>query len=397
MRKEVLQVVGVIGLLLLIMSWLSGAFSEKVKPDSTPPKSEPPQVTTRKVERRAFPLTVEQTGTVRAKTEAGVSARILAQVKELRVKEGDEVQGSDAGGRVPTLMARLEDKDIRARLQQARAQIAAMERSLESAGAQLAAARARAEAASATRERTSADYRRYQDLKQNAAATGQQLDHSRAQRDVAAAQSLAAQQDVRAAEAELARIRAQKIQAEAAAAEAEAMLDYTAIEAPFTGRVIRKLVNVGDMASPGQPLFVVETQTLPEFHSMVSESLVSCLREGAEMTVRLDAPERTLMGKVREIAPMADPTTRTVPVKVSLSPDPMLLNGLYGRLEVSCGQIETLVVPSRSLRRVGQLDLVDVIGPDGHPVRRFVNIGRQRGDVTEVLSGLQQNEEVIVP
>ena len=397
MRKELLRAAGVVGLLLLIMLWLSGAFSEKVRPDSACPKSEPPHAMSHKVERRTFPLIVEQTGTVRARTEAAVSARVMAQVKEVLVREGDEVRGTDSVSGVPTVMARLEDRDIRAKLQQTRAQIAIMERSLESAGAQLAAATARGKAASATREKVAADYRRYEDLKRNAAATGQQLDHSRAQRDVASAQALAAQQDIRAAEAEMARIRALKNQAEGAAAEAEAMLDYTTIEAPFTGRVIKKLVNVGDMASPGQPLFVVVTQALPEFHCMVSESLVSCLSAGAEVNVRTDAPERTFMGKVREIAPMADPETRTVSVKVSLSPDPALLNGRYGRLEVPCGQYDALVVPSSSLRRVGQLDLVDAMGEDGHPVRRFVSIGRQRGDVTEVLSGLRENEEVIVP
>jgi len=388
---------GVAGLLILIMFWLSGAFLEKVNPGVGRPKSEPPQMVTQRVERRTFPRIIEQAGVIRTKTEARVSARVMAQVKEVLVKEGDPVAGSDAKGGAPTIMARLEDADIQAKLRQAQAQIATMDRSLESAKARLGSAKAQVGAAMANQGKVAVDYKRYQDLKQNAAATGQQLDHARAQRDVALAQTLAAQRDAQAAQAEIARIQAQKEQAEAAGAEARAMLNYTSITAPFTGRVIGKLVSVGDMASPGQPLFLVETPSLPEFHSAVSESLVPYLNEGAEVDVHVDTLDRSLRGKVREISPMADPATRTVLVKVGLLPDPALLNGLYGRIGVPCGQYESLVVPSRSLRRVGQLDLVDAIGPDGHPLRRFVSVGRRWGDFTEILSGLRENDEVVVP
>lgn len=397
MRREVVRGLGVAGLLLVIMLWLAGAFLEKVDPNAGPRKSEPPRVTIWKVERRTFPLIIEQAGTVRSKNEARVSARLMAQVKEILVKEGDAVVGDDGSGSGATVLARLEDREIQARLQQAKAQIAAMGRALDSAGARLVAARAQMEASRANRERVAADYKRYQDLKQHAAATGQQLDHARAQRDVAAAQTLAAQQEVRAAQAEAARIQAQKDQADAAAAEARAMLNYATITAPFTGRVIAKMVNVGDMASPGQPLFVIETPSLPEFHAPLSESVAPHLSVGEEVEVHLDTPGRTLRGKVREIAPMADPSTRTVSVKVSLPSDPSLVNGLYGRIAVPCGNYESLVVPTKALRRVGQLDLVDTPGPDGHPLRRFVSVGRRWGDFTEILTGLQESEEVIVP
>jgi HlyD family secretion protein len=396
-RREIARGLGVVGLLLLIMFWLSGAFLEKVNPSAVRPKPEPPRMITQKVERRTFPRIIEQAGTIRAKTEARVSARVMAQVKEVLVKEGDMVVGSDVKGRVPTIMARLEDRDIQARLRQAPAQVVAMDRSLESAKARLGSAKAQVEAARANQEKVAVDYKRFQDLKRNAAATGQQLDHARAQRDVTQAQTLAAQQDAQAALAEIARIQAQREQAEAAGAEARAMLNYTSIGAPFTGRVIGKMVSVGDMASPGQTLFLVETPSLPEFHSALSESLVPYLNEGEDVDVHVDTLDRTLRGKVREISPMADPGTRTILVKVSLSSDPALLNGLYGRLEVTCGQYESLVVPSKSLRRVGQLDLVDAIGPDGHPLRRFVSVGRRWGDLTEILSGLRENEEVVVP
>lgn len=396
-RREALRGLGALALLFLLMFWLAGGFHRKVGPGPAAQKPAARGLNVQKTERRTFPLVMEQAGTVRSRTEAQVSARIMAQVKEISVREGDAVVGSNGGGGAPSVLARLDDRDIQAKLRQARAQSSAMDRALETAKAKLGAARAHAGAAKANRDRTASDFRRYEDLKKYAAATGQQLDQARAQKNIADAEASGAGQEVLAAQSEIARIQAQKEQAEAAAAEARAMLDYTVIQAPFTGKVVRKLVNVGDMASPGQPLFFLETPSHPEFHASVSESLLPRLRVGEKAAVRIDALDRVFQGEIREIVPMSDPATRTVLVKVDLPAEPDLVNGLFGRFEAPYGQVERLVAPVRALRRVGQLDLVDVVDSEGRPLRRFVTLGERRGDVVEVLSGLKENEEVIVP
>jgi multidrug efflux pump subunit AcrA (membrane-fusion protein) len=121
------------------------------------------------------------------------------------------------------------------------------------------------------------------------------------------------------------------------------------------------------------------------------------MRVGQELTVAVDALNRTFKGKIREIAPASDPETRTVLVKVSLQPDPELVSGLFGRIEIPHGEYETLVIPANAVREVGQLPLVDILNPEGHPERRFVVLGERRGEMVEILSGLKENEEVVVP
>ena len=352
---------------------------------------------TQKVQRQVYPLIIDQIGTVRSQTEAMVSSRIMAQVKDIPVKEGDTVVGSDEKGSQATVLALLQDADIKARLLQAEAQIEALERGIEAAKARLGAARAQVDAARANRNKALADYRRYEDLRRNEAATGQQVEHARAQKDTTEANLLAALQDVRGAESEIKRLQAQREQAEAAVAEARVMLSYTVIRAPFTGKVVRKLLNVGDMASPAQPLFLLETPSQLELHAFLSESLIPRIGLGQAMEVHVDALNRTFSGVVREIVPKSDPSTRTVLVKVTLSSDPELVNGLFGRLRVPYGKYDALVAPIRAVREVGQLMLVDVVGPDGDPQRRFVTLGQGHEDLVEVLSGLQEHEEVVVP
>ena len=394
--RETGKGLGVLGLLIVMMMWLAGAFVQKVASGPPAPKPQQGKLNTVKVERKVYPLIIDQVGTLRAQNEALVSSRIMAQVKEILVREGDNVVGSDGNG-APTVMARLDDRDIQAKLRQAQSQSMAMDRAVEVARAKVAAARAQVESTRASKEKDLSDYRRYQDLRREQAATGQQLEHARAQKDIAEAQAVAALQEVQAAQGEIARAQAQKEQAEAAITEARAMLSYAVIQAPFTGQLVRKMVNVGDMASPGQPLFFLETSSRPELHAALSESLVQYLKTGQDLEVRIDALNLSSEGKIREIVPQSDPSTRTVLVKVSLPAERRLVNGLFGRLRIPYSQYNALVIPSKAVSEVGQLPLVEVIDMNGYPQRRFVTLGERHGDLIEVLSGLGENEEVIIP
>ena len=318
----------------------------------------------------------------------------MAQIKEVLVKEGDRVV---ADGADSTVLARLDDRDIQAKLRQAESQVEAMEQALQASMAKSDAARAQVSSLIANKQKVVSDYLRYRDLFKNRAATGQQLEHAKAQKDMVEAQLLAARKEVSAAESEVQRFRAQKEQAQAAATEARVMLSHTVIRAPFTGQVINKKVDQGDMALPGQPLFLLETPTHPVLHAFVAESYLPKLRIGQQLDVRIDTLGRTLTGKINEIVPQADPATRNVLVKVSLSPQPDLVNGLFGRLLVPIGEYQTLVVPVEAVRQVGQLNLVDVVDEEGYPVRRFVTLGQEHDGLVEILSGLRGNEEVRIP
>jgi multidrug resistance efflux pump len=396
-RKELAKGLGVLTLLVVLMMWLAGTFVDKVEPGPPASKPEPPKVRTQRVERRVYPLTIDQIGTVHAQVEAKVSSRLMAQVKEIPVQEGDLVIGCTEAGPPCTILARLQDADIKARLHQAEAQANTLERVRESAKAKLGSARAQVEAARARRDQMLTDYRRYEDLRRSEAATGQQVEQARAQKDASVANWSAANQDVKAAESDLQRIQAQREEAEAAVAEARIMLGYTVIQAPFTGRLIRKLVDVGDMASPGQPLFVIDNSLPLELHAFLSESLIPRMDPGQAMEVHIDALNRTFQGVLREIVPRSDPATRTVLIKVTLPRDPELVNGLFGRLGVPYGKYEALVIPGSAVRDVGQLSLVEVVGFDGHPQRRFVTLGPTHNGLVEVLSGLKEDDEVILP
>ena len=385
--------------LIVLMLWLSGGFIHKIRADTPTTAKETSHVAAKSqaVEMRTFPLIVEQVGTVQTRTQAQVAGRIMAQVLEVSVHEGQAVTGPNGRqGGEPTVLARLDARDIEAKLRQAQIQVTAAEEALAGATAQLAGVEAQQQAAEAQATQALADFKRMEGLFANQAVSSQDLDHARAQKDVTEAQVRAAVQQVSAVRSDAARLEAQKEQAEAAVREAQVMLSFTTIESPLSGRVVRKMIDPGDMVTPGQPLFVIETPAEPELHAVVAESLVAGMQPEQKLDVRIDAIRQTLQGTVREIVPQADPRTRTMLVKVSLPPQASLVSGQFGTLAVPTGTYQALVIPARAVRQVGQLHLVDVVDDKGGAHRRFVTLGRSHADLVEVLSGLKQAERVIV-
>ena len=393
---KVVAGLGVLAFLVIMMLWLSGSFKEKVSPEPALRPVPPTGLKTQPVERRNFPLIIEQVGTLRSEAQTNVSSRIMAQVRQILVREGDEVVGPEKELDQPTLLAYLDSRDIQAKLNQAQAQVAVLDRAIDASKAAVETAQAQLEAAQAKTEQAVADFNRYSQLFKSQAATEQQLEQAKAQKEVSEAQQRAAQQALLTTRLEVERVKAQKIQAEAAVAEAEVMLSFTEINAPFSGRISRKLVEVGDIVAPGQPLFVLESHAQPEFQAVVSESLIDHLSVGTSLNVYVDALKNTYQGTVREIIPQADPATRTVLVKISVPQTPLPVSGLFGRLMIQTGQYQALVIPSNAVQKVGQLHLVQVLDADRYPRRRFITLGKTHDQIVEVLSGLQEGEAVVI-
>ncbi len=396
---EAAKLLGLGGLLVLVMLWLSGAFVAKIQPGPLLSRSRPAAPRTQRATSESFPMVVEQVGTIQTRVQAQVSSRVMAQVREILVRDGQAVVGPDGHSEKSpaTVLARLDDGEIKARLNQAHAQVKATEAAVSAAESQLAVAQAELESAQAKAAQVLADWHRYENLYKRQAATGQQLDRARALNEEAQARVQAARQNATASQKEIERLKAQKAASQASLNQAQVMLSYTVIMAPFNGTMIRKWVEIGDMVSPGQKMFLLESSQEPELHAVVAESLVGHLKAGTALSVYVDALGRSFPGTVRDVVRQASPPTRTVIVKVSLPANPTFFSGMAGHIEVTVGHYEALVIPLSSVSEVGQLHLVHTLSAEGYIHRRFVTLGKRHAHKVEVLSGLKAGEEVVTP
>lgn len=290
------------------------------------------RVRTQTAEAKPLVIVEEVVGTVRARLRATIEAKTTGRITDMPVVMGQRVK---AGER----LARLDAPEINARLEQAEATLQQAER----------------------------DSKRFSSLlNQNAVARA----------------------EVEAADT---RYRVAK----GAVAEARAMMAYMEILAPFDGVVNRKWVEVGDQAAPGRPLVDLEDPSRLQLEADVPEAVASRIKQEAHMVIRVGQSTGALSGTIVEIAPIADPISRTFRVKLDVQASPGLMSGQFARLFVPAGENTSLRVPASAVVQRGQMEILFVV--ENQRARlHLVKTGRRVDDETEILSGLDSGDLVVV-
>ncbi len=289
------------------------------------------KVETAKVQEQTAPLQIEILGTIQAVHSAVIATKVSGNVTELPVELGSKV----AKGQ---LLLKIEAGELLARLEQSKAQLEQAKRNL-------------------TREENL--------LKKNAATP----EAVKALRDMV------------------------KI-AEAAYQEAQTMIEYTTIEAPFDGLVTQKLVNRGDLVTPGRPLLQLDNEFDLQVITNLPESILPSIKLGQQYELSVPAINRTVTGTVSEIAPSADPVSRTGVMKMRLPATEDLVPGQFAKIYLIQKQLTTMMIPETAVFPLGQLERVFVIDHD--KVRlKLVRTGIRHKGMIEILSGLSLGEEVV--
>lgn len=182
--------------------------------------------------------------------------------------------------------------------------------------------------------------------------------------------------------------------AEAAYQEALTFQQYTRIQAPIDGQVTRKHVNAGDLATPGRPLLNIEDNKHLQVITDIPERFIFDIRQGDQLSIKIPSVDMSITGTVAEVAPTADPATRTAPVKLNIEAHPKLYGGQFARVSLNTQDAGTLMIPRKALVPIGQMERLFVV--EGEKAQlRLVRSGQILGDSIEILSGLKEGELVV--
>jgi RND family efflux transporter MFP subunit len=294
-------------------------------------REQPPAVDVRvqTIEAKPHVASEEVVATVNSKLRSVIESKVSGRIDKMLVTPGQKVKAGD-------LLAELDVREIRAKLDQA----------------------------TPLREQAEKDLKRFTELLSKRVIT---------------------QQEFEAAESK-ARV------ARAAVTEAETMLGYAKVTAPFGGVITRKLADVGDLAAPGKPLVEMEDPGALRLEAAVPEAIVDRIALGSKLGVRIGANE--IEGVVREISPTADPNSRTLLVKLDLPATPGLRTGQFGRVAVPVAETSVLRVPASAVIRRGQMELVFM--RDGNVARlRIVKTGKPIAGEIEIVSGVNAGEQIV--
>jgi RND family efflux transporter MFP subunit len=324
---------------------------------------------------------LDASGYVVARRQATVSAKITGKVVHVGIEEGNRVEPGQ-------VIARLDDTNARAALQQARAQRAQAE-------ANLVAARVAFDNAKPTYQRNELQYAK-------AVISAQTLDTAKASYD-AARTGL----DVAARALEV---------ADAGVAAAERNLEDTVVRAPFAGIVTVKAAQEGEMISPisaGGGYTRTGVGTIVDMDSLevevdVSENFINRVHAGQRANAKLNAyPDWEIPAHVIAIIPTADRAKATVKVRIGFDArDDRILPEMGVRVAFLESASEStpaqtnvgaraLVVPAAAVQTNGDVGVVYVVN-DGAVERRSVRLGTRVAGGQVVLSGLTSGARIAV-
>lgn len=275
------------------------------------------------------PLLTAVSGTIRPAQRAQLAAKVMGTISELPITLGQRVNQGD-------LLAKISAPEISARVAQAQAQFNATQRDL-------------------TRERAL--------LAKGASTT------------------------------DLVRgIEDRFTQMEAMVREAETVVSYTELRAPFAGVIARRFVNAGDLAAPAQPLLELEGTANFQIEAGIPDSLIANLSLGQPLAVE---GAGNFPAAIVELSSSSDAQARTVTIKLAVPADAAVRSGQFVRVQVPAGQARVLLVPASAITSSGQMLRVFIV-ENGRATLRLVKTGATRGDQIEILAGLDAGETVIV-
>src|SRR5262249_32862815 len=319
------------------------------QPEAQTAAPEPRPVRTVTVERREAGVPVSLTGRIEAEDEVTLGFRIAGRVIENNRKLGERVEAGQ-------VVARLESQNERNALRAAQAALAA-------AQAQLVQARNH--------------FERQDTLLEQGWTT--RANHDQAKKALTTAQS-----QVEAAEAQL--------------KAAYDLVSFTELKADAPGVLTAIGPGAGEVVQAGQMIVRVARKDGRDAVFDAPSQLIRSAPPDPTITVSLtNDPSVTAKGRVREIAPQADPVTRTFTVKVGLTdPPPAMRLGatVVGRMEIESGAI--IEIPATALTRFNQQPAVWIVDPSSRTVSiRNVDVLRFDPGSVAVSQGLDTGEIVV--
>lgn len=349
----------------------------------TPPRTEsaasPLAVTTSVVREVATFERLEAGGLVAARESATLSSRVMAPVREVRVRAGDRVRAGQ-------ILVVLDAAELVAQASQASFAASGADQGLAAAKTELASASAAHKLAAAWQARMAV-------LHAKNSATQQELDEANARLTSASARLEGAGMRVAQAEAGAAA-------SHAGATVAATVRGFATVAAPFDGLVTETMVDPGNLVSPGVPLLRVDAEGGRRVEVAVDEHRIGYVSLGDAVDVLMagsDSGSSTaVQGEVKEIARAVSPGSRAFTVKIDLPPSVTAKTGTFARVRLRGAARSALVVSPSAIVRQGQVTSVYVVENDLARLR-LVHAGATLADGLEILAGVEAGERVIDP
>jgi len=320
-------------------------------------------VNTAQVEPHQFQTTLEVLGELEPQAEVDVMSRISGRLQQVLVNRGDPVREGQ-------LLVVVDDVDLRQQIIRAEAAIAV--------------ARAGVNREEATYRNLLLQVKRYQNLHEEALISTQELEDLESRLLVAEAQVELAKAQVQQAEASLRELGIQQ--------------EQTRIYSPLDGFVGTRHLDPGALVSPSVSILTVLNLNRVKTVVPVVEGAIQRVRVGLPAEIVVDAyPDQIFEGTVTRITPFLNPETRSADAEIEIAnPNQILKPGMFARVKIDARIIrDALSIPRSALLTRGIQKGVYLLTEDMVTVFQPIEIGQIKGQVVEVVGGLEEGVEIV--
>ena len=191
--------------------------------------------------------------------------------------------------------------------------------------------------------------------------------------------------------------------ARAGSVQANTARDFAEIRAPFDGIVTRRLMEIGEFASPGRAVIAVHDPAALRAVGSLPQFVLPATAQVDRATIEIPSLGKTFTATRVTVLPSADPRLLSTQVRAELpsAPVPGLAPGVAAKVLVPIGKVSKRVIPEATLVRRGELVAVNVATPQGTPQLRQVRVGpsvrtADGQKFVEILAGLADGEQVLL-
>jgi RND family efflux transporter MFP subunit len=185
--------------------------------------------------------------------------------------------------------------------------------------------------------------------------------------------------------------------ASAAVNELDINLSYAVAKAPFSGTIVRKMTETGNMVAPGQPLFIIQDNSRIRIIAPVGTDLAASLRAGEKITASIG--NEKVEGIIEGVVSSGDIRAPGIRLQVLVNnPGYRYQTGVLAIVKVPLVMKEEkrLTVPKDALVKSGQLSGVYVAGDDKIAHLRWLTVSEDKDGSINVLTGLNEGERIIL-
>lgn len=298
--------------------------------------------------------TFSVSGKVEARKSANISTRLMGYITKIYVKVGDKVKEGQ-------LVATIDSRDVMAKRAQSQAMVTEAEEAFKNA---------------------EKDYKRYQELFNQQSASEKELENMKLQYTSSKARLEASKQ---------------------ARAEANAMLSYAQIKAPYSGTITQKNADEGSMATPGMTILTLEQAGELRIRAILPENSIGNINRGDQVLVSIKSADKAFKSRINELSTSSLNTGNQyeATIDVPQSDKIGLFSGQYANITIVGKSVSTttsehkILIPQSSIIRKEQLTGVYIVSNRGTALLRWIRLGSSTNDQVEVLAGLTAKEKIV--